>query len=433
VPALRHAGYDGGGENPHRAHHDRVGVVLLFVVGGRQLAETAEAGVVHQDVDGLGRVGQTLRDACGVLRVREVGDEHLDGSAERAQLGGHRIQSLLVARDQHEVVATGSELPRELGSDARSSSGDQSDTHGPYDTVQVRTVLATDAYARPERAFTMTPRSTTTSDAGTSLETGGFDVREFARTAQGRFRAELDLAAINSASLGADALRLLRLLRDLERSTMHRMRNLLVTATHKDARVTAFLTTWAFEKFWIADALDAVLEAGDQEHSVALVGADAALRHTVAEHAERRGPIRRAISANFAGPQIVAAHVTTGLTDEWITQAAYRRLGELAEGLHAVIDRIVAIKDRHIRFLAEEAQRRLAASPRASKLTRLEIKRAAWPIGAVDRSGEDRTFFETIVFGTPEGAAEAGRISALLGALPGLSSVAPTVSARLVP
>lgn len=277
----------------------------------------------------------------------------------------------------------------------------------------------------------MTPRTTTPASASVSLETGGFDVREFARTAQGSFRAELDLAAVNAQSLGADALRLLRLLRDLERSTMHRMRNLLVTATHKDARVTAFLTTWAFEKFWIADALDAVLEAGDNDHAGDTE--TGATRKTIAERAERRGPIRRAIAANFAGPQIVAAHVTTGLVDEWITQAAYRRLGELADGLHAVVSRIVAIKDRHIRFLAEEAQRRLAASPRASKLTRLEIKRAAWPIGAVDRSADDRTFFEHIVFGTPEGAVEAGRIRDLVAALPGLASVAPTVSARLVP
>jgi hypothetical protein len=277
----------------------------------------------------------------------------------------------------------------------------------------------------------MTPRTTSHASATVSLETGGFDVREFARTAQGSFRAELDLAAINAQSLGADALRLLRLLRDLERSTMHRMRNLLVTATHKDARVTAFLTTWAFEKFWIADALDAVLEAGDNDY--AGEAETGGIRKTLAERAERRGPVRRAIAANFAGPQIVAAHVTSGLVDEWITQAAYRRLGELADGLHSVVGRIVAIKDRHIRFLAEEAQRRLAASPRASKLTRLEIKRAAWPIGAVDRSADDRTFFEHIVFGTPEGAAEAGRIRDLVAALPGLSSVAPTVSARLVP
>lgn len=269
------------------------------------------------------------------------------------------------------------------------------------------------------------------SRAEVSLESGSFDIREFTRTARGSHRGDLQLEAVSAAGLGADAIRLLRLLRDLERTTMQRMRNVLVTATHKDARVTAFLTTWAFEKFWIADALDAVLEAtGDDLHSSDKVGVS---RRIVTERAERRGPIARAIRANFDGPQIVAAHVTTGLADEWITQAAYRKLGELAESLHTVVDLVVSIKDRHIRFLAEEAQRRLAASSRASKLTRREIKQAVWPLGAVERSDDDRSFFERIVFGGPEGAREARRIADLLAGLPGLASVAPTVSARLTP
>lgn len=276
----------------------------------------------------------------------------------------------------------------------------------------------------------MTPRASST-ETPVSLESGAFNLREFTRTARGNLRSELDLEPIRAAGLGADALRLLRLLRDLERSTMQRMRNLLVTATHKDARVTAFLTTWAFEKFWIADALDAVLEAtGDDLHAGEKAGG---LRRVVMERQERRGPIARAIRANFDGPQIVAAHVTTGLADEWITQAAYRRLGELAEGLHSVVDLIIGIKDRHIRFLAEEAQRRLAASSRASRLTRREIKQAVWPIGAVERSDDDRSFFEAIVFGAEAGADEARSIASRLAALPGLASVAPTVSARLIP
>jgi len=278
----------------------------------------------------------------------------------------------------------------------------------------------------------MTPRiASSPSGTDVSLESGTFDIREFARTARGSFRAELDLTAITASGLGSDAIRLLRLLRDLERTTMQRMRNLLVTATHKDARVTAFLTTWAYEKFWIADALDAVLEAtGDDLHSSEKAGG---LRRKVKERAERRGPIARALKANVDGPQIVAAHVTTGLADEWITQAAYRRLGELASGLHSVVELVLSIKDRHIRFLAEEAQRRLAASPRASKLTRTAIRQAVWPIGAVERSDDDRTFFERVVFGTPEGAAEARHISEMLGALPGLATVGPRVSARLIP
>src|SRR6185295_18427049 len=98
----------------------------------------------------------------------------------------------------------------------------------------------------------------------TSVETPVFDVREFARTARGSHRAELDLSELAKSPLPADAARLIRILRDLERATMQRMRNLLVTATHKDARVTAFLTTWAFERFWIADALDYVLETAGE-------------------------------------------------------------------------------------------------------------------------------------------------------------------------
>lgn len=92
-------------------------------------------------------------------------------------------------------------------------------------------------------------------------ETAGFDVREFARTAHGSHRGTLDLGALAKEPLDAESVRLARALRDMERATLHRVRDLLVTATHKDARVTAFLTTWMFERFWIADALDAVLDA----------------------------------------------------------------------------------------------------------------------------------------------------------------------------
>jgi hypothetical protein len=266
---------------------------------------------------------------------------------------------------------------------------------------------------------------------GITLESGDFDVRDFARTAQGSHRGQLDLDAITASGLSVDAIRLLRLLRDLERSTMQRMRNVLVTATHKDARVTAFLTTWAYEKFWLADALDAVLQAtGDDLHSSAPAGG---LRDAVMERRERRGPVMRAIQGNIDGPQIVAAHVTTGLVDEWITQAAYRRLGELAAGLGSVVELVNGIKDRHILFLAEEAKRRLSDSARARKLTTRELKNAVWPIGAVERSDDDRSFFEKIVFGTENGRAEVARIAGLVAALPGLAPVAPVISARLTP
>jgi len=257
--------------------------------------------------------------------------------------------------------------------------------------------------------------------------TAPFDVREFARTARGSHRSEIDTDAIAKAGLSADAVHLIRVLRDLERGTLDRMRNLLVTATHKDARVTAFLATWAFEKFWVADALDVVLDAAGAD-TASLEGPK---RRTASERAERRGPIRRAIAGNIAGEQLVAAHVTTGLVDELITQVAYRKVGEVAAVLSSLVHTLIEVKDRHVLFLVEEAEHKLAASSRAVRLTRKAISQAAWPIGATEIPASDRTFFEEFVFGDDEGRAAATRIGDRLSSLPGLTGQGSTVTARL--
>lgn len=257
-----------------------------------------------------------------------------------------------------------------------------------------------------------------------------FDVREFARTARGSHRAELDLAPFDDG-LEPDAARLLRALRDLERSTMQRMRNLLVTATHKDARVTAFLTTWAYEKFWLADTLTAVLEASGAEQD--LPETKGMPRLDPRERADRRGPIRRAILSNLPGADIVGAHVTAGLVDEWVTSAAYRRLASVAASLGVMVEHVQGVKERHLCFLGEEARRRLAASTRVQRFTRRELRRQAWPVGAIERSADERGFFERIVFGTPEGGRDARAIGELVAGLPGMgASVGSAVAARLV-
>ncbi|MFI2302974.1 hypothetical protein ACH5AL_29665 [Actinacidiphila glaucinigra] len=260
----------------------------------------------------------------------------------------------------------------------------------------------------------------------------GFDVREFARTAHGSHRGRLDLASLAEGPLDTDSVRLVRALRDMERTTLHRVRNLLVTATHKDARVTAFLTTWMFERFWIADALDAVLDASPAARGLPSSAGPA--RRVMAERRERRGPIRRSLIANITGTQIVAGHVTTSLVDEWITRAAYRRLAGVSPAMASIIEPVVEIKQRHIHFLAEEAELRLGRSVRARRITRRALRHSAWPLGSVDRSRHERTFFERHVFGDPSGRAEAGRIRAMVAALPGIGpGVASTVESRLLP
>ena len=72
-----------------------------------------------------------------------------------------------------------------------------------------------------------------------------FDVREYAREAAGSHRDELGLEVYRTQPLSADGLRIIRYLQIIERATMTHLRSVLVAATHKDARITAFLTTCA--------------------------------------------------------------------------------------------------------------------------------------------------------------------------------------------
>jgi hypothetical protein len=267
---------------------------------------------------------------------------------------------------------------------------------------------------------TGSPAGSTGGSADTSVSR--FDVRGFARTAQGNHRETLRLADFAAEPLSADSIRSVRYLARLESGTMEQLRNLLVTATHKDARITAFLVTWAFEKFWIADALDAVLEANGQPKSHD--AAEGSARRSRNESVERRGPIRRAITGLIQGVPIIGVHVTTGLVDEWVTRAAYERLDatSASPALSSTISTILAVKERHVAFFDDEARRRLADDPRAVSLTRRSLERQAWPLGAIDRAGEDRTFFESSVFGDDEGRARAAGIGRRVAALPGMDS-----------
>ena len=259
-----------------------------------------------------------------------------------------------------------------------------------------------------------------------------FDVRAFARTASGNHRETLRLDEFAAEPLSGESLRMVRYLARLESGTMEQLRNLLVTATHKDARITAFLVTWAFEKFWIADALDAVLEANGQRKSHD--AAEGSARRSRIESVERRGPIRRAIAGLIQGVPIIGVHVTSGLVDEWVTRAAYDRLETASANpaLSSAIATILAVKARHVAFFDHEARERLADDRRAVSLTRRSLERQVWPIGAIDRADDDRIFFASTVFGSDDGRERAAEIGRRVAQLPGMNSgVGDAVSRKL--
>jgi hypothetical protein len=129
-------------------------------------------------------------------------------------------------------------------------------------------------------------------------------------------------------------------------------------------------------------------------------------------------------------------HMTTELVDQWITRAAYLHIIEstTSAALARVIELVLDVKKRHTEFFAQEAERRLSESTRAARLTRRALSHAAWPIGAIDRSDDDRTFFERYTFGNTRGHTRAAEIEAQVQKLPGIGKrVAVAVAGSLVP
>src|SRR5688572_17347885 len=143
--------------------------------------------------------------------------------------------------------------------------------------------------------------------ASVPFDRPSFDVRAFAGSAQGSLRSDIDEAAFAASPPTDEVLRLLTVLARLEGATMSHLRNVLVTPTHKDARVTAFLVTWAFERFWVADALRAVVDAG----GVSPKSSEALRMPPVA--VSRLGTMRSALAGFAQGWPIVGAHLTLGL------------------------------------------------------------------------------------------------------------------------
>ncbi len=240
------------------------------------------------------------------------------------------------------------------------------------------------------------------------------DLREHARAASGSYAEQVELGAIRCA---APALRLIRVLYGIERSTIDRMRSLLVTPTHSDAQVTAFLCTWAYERHWIAEALREVLD----RHGWPVEfppGSGPPLRRFAGELRHRLFPITEALWTNVVGDPVIAVHLVEGVLDEALTRAAYRRLVGLEPTLAAVAEPVLATKIIHGRYLRTRAGVDLAGSATARRLVRRRLRGQAWPAPGPELPGEEVGWFVRTIFSDPKDRRE---VDAELGDLPGLA------------
>lgn len=274
------------------------------------------------------------------------------------------------------------------------------------------------------------------------------DLREHAAAAGGSYAELTDLAA---ARCTPPTLRLLHVLYGIERSTIERMRQLLVTPTHSDAQVTAFLCTWAYERYWIADALSAILdhhgwatESRPRPEPVAPRPEPAAPRpgpveghrsrriqilrraqDAIAEARHRLLPITAALRTNLIGDSVVAVHLVEGVLSEALTRAAYRRLIMIEPSLSDVLELILRTKINHGRYFHTRAAVDLADSAAARRLVLRRLRRLSWPTPTDHLSASELDWFVTAIFGTDPGLL-AGPAEEV-GDLPGLARIRPVL------
>jgi hypothetical protein len=174
----------------------------------------------------------------------------------------------------------------------------------------------------------------------------------------------------------------------LERSTIPRLRRMLVSPTHLDARLTAFFSTWAYERYWIADRLDQLgaAHAGDGTAGTPADGAEppvdrAALRR---DRRERVWLLGTAIATNLVGPPMVAVHVLQCLVDEWVLDEVYTALAaEVPDERSAeVVADIRRVKAEHAEILRLAFALRLPERGNGRRLVTVALRRIGWPADA---------------------------------------------------
>jgi hypothetical protein len=215
-------------------------------------------------------------------------------------------------------------------------------------------------------------------------------------------------------AISAELAETLRYLQRRSQGSAAWLSHVLVTPTHKDARITAFLSTWAYERHWLGDAIAALAGVGE---------AAGTKRSTVLRTIQDRiGPLREAIAANIHGHSLTAVQMTERLIDGWIVDAMLERAQALAPA--AVAADLGHVRDavaRQGRFFAETATEALGHSRAARTLARRRLRRRTWPLGADREPAQLTAGALATLFGADRDWATA--IDARIDALPGLSGL----------
>ena len=200
-----------------------------------------------------------------------------------------------------------------------------------------------------------------------------FDVKAYTRTPIDLRPDNLDLSAL--ADLDGPTLAVLDYLWHVEHGVLDLMRDVLVTPTHAESEVTAFLVTWGYEQYWLARSLHEVLTAHGGPSDA---GRDSAVGVVLRAWDERARPMLHSVRTNLLGEQVVAGHLAACWLDTAALALCYRRLGSLVPACTALTEAVLPMKDRHLDFYTAQLRERIG-EPAAARHARRAASSWRWP------------------------------------------------------
>jgi hypothetical protein len=262
----------------------------------------------------------------------------------------------------------------------------------------------------------------------------GFDIDNYTRTSKGVRWEDLPFDEFRDNPLPPQTLRSLRYMCDVEYHTVCYLRDMLVTPSHRDPGVTAFMTMWNMEEFWHGEALAAVLAM----HGITVDYDELKAKRLKLGWRDKLDPLKQSLMANIVGQDFIAVHMIWGAANEWSAITAYNRLAALERHpvLAALLQRIAMQEARHVAFYATQARDRLARSTKAQKLARYALRKFWGPVGSgVMAETEVRHVLNHLMSG-PDGRQAAAAIDDHIAKMPGLAGlriVQDALDARGVP
>lgn len=253
------------------------------------------------------------------------------------------------------------------------------------------------------------------------LETS-FDVPAYTRDARGRIRVAITCRF--DARTRID----LEFLWRLEVGALSKLRELLVSWTGNESRITAFLATWAYERYWFGRALQDLLGGDGATPAIpAPSSVGARLRHI---YTESILPVTAPVLGKTVGEPVTAGHMARMAIHEKALQVAQESVmlrlepGEARDVLATIVQRRTQI----VEFFELEARARIQRS-RAEQVSAAAHLSYAWnPLRVVGVADSDETRALRSIFDTlPSRAA----LSACDEPISSLLPSRPTPAAKL--